>query len=178
MRSPAYTATLRREDERARRAAQQIFDRPIVLEAGAGTGKTTTLVARILAWSLGPGWSKAHAALREDAGTASVSDARVAARVLGRVVAITFTEAAAAEMAERAGETFAAVARGELRPGLLDSVLPSDLGERAARACALLGALDHLAVRTIHAWCRGLLARYPLESGIHPDFRVDADMRL
>ena len=39
------------------------FDRPLVLEAGAGTGKTATLVARIVAWCLGPGWRRAAAEL-------------------------------------------------------------------------------------------------------------------
>ena len=43
------------------------------------------------------------------------------------------------------------------------------------RARALLGTLDHLAVRTIHAFCRGLLADHPLEAGVHPDLTIDAD---
>ncbi|HET9225841.1 MAG TPA: UvrD-helicase domain-containing protein, partial [Thermoanaerobaculia bacterium] len=55
----------RREDERLRTAdrearleAQRRFDRPLVLEAGAGTGKTTTLIGRLLSWVLGAGWEK------------------------------------------------------------------------------------------------------------------------
>ncbi len=51
---------LRARDHEARRAAQTVFDRPLVLEAGAGTGKTTTLVARLLVWTLGPGWESAR----------------------------------------------------------------------------------------------------------------------
>ena len=35
-------------DREARRAAQTVFDRPVVLEAGAGTGKTTTLERLLL----------------------------------------------------------------------------------------------------------------------------------
>mgnify|MGYP001828743002 CR=1 FL=1 len=46
-------------DQAARRLAQTEFRSPLVLEAGAGTGKTWTLVARILAWYLGPGWERA-----------------------------------------------------------------------------------------------------------------------
>ena len=96
-------ATLRAEDARARLLAQSEFERPLVLVAGAGTGKTSTLVARVVAWCLGPGWQRVLAA-KPDA-----EPEQVAVRVLRRVVAITFTEAAAAEMAERVGQAFAAL---------------------------------------------------------------------
>ena len=33
-------------------------------------------------------------------------------------------------------------------------------------------------VRTIHAFCRRLLARFPLEAELHPAFEVDADERV
>ncbi|HXO43627.1 MAG TPA: UvrD-helicase domain-containing protein, partial [Thermoanaerobaculia bacterium] len=54
-------AGLLASDRAARAAAQTRFDRPLVLEAGAGTGKTTTLIARLLAWCLGEGWERAAA---------------------------------------------------------------------------------------------------------------------
>ena len=171
-----------RVDAESRYRAQVVFDTPLVLEAGAGTGKTSTLVARVVCWCLGEGWERGGERERETVhrrvqSPESVRD-RVAADVLSRVSAITFTEAAAAEMAERAGEAFSGLASGELRPGLIEEALPADLEERRLRARALLGALDHLVVRTIHAWCRRLLARHPLESGMHPGFQVDADGRL
>jgi ATP-dependent helicase/nuclease subunit A len=171
-----------RLDTESRYRAQVIFDTPLVLEAGAGTGKTSALVARVVCWCLGEGWERGEEREREvvrrrPQSAESVRD-RVAADVLSRVSAITFTEAAAAEMAERAGEAFSGLASGELRPGLMEKALPADLVERSVRARALLGALDHLVVRTIHAWCRRLLARHPLESGMHPGFQVDADGRL
>ena len=90
--------SLRREDAAARALAQREFERPLVLEAGAGTGKTATLVARIVAWCLGTGWERAAEVSSSDE---EVDEGRLAARVLGGVVAITFTEAAAAEMATR-----------------------------------------------------------------------------
>ena len=49
---------LSREDEYSRNLAQTDFSCPIVLEAGAGTGKTAVLVARILNWCLGTGWEE------------------------------------------------------------------------------------------------------------------------
>ena len=55
-----HLAAARAADARARERAQSLFDRPLVLEAGAGTGKTTALVARTLAWCLGPGWERAE----------------------------------------------------------------------------------------------------------------------
>jgi ATP-dependent helicase/nuclease subunit A len=169
----------RAADREARRLAQSEFVRPVVLEAGAGTGKTTTLVARVLAWCLGPGWRRAEeveTTAWQDAGRrGGPPAARIAARVLDGVVAITFTEAAAAEMANKVARELARLARaGEEAPGWLVAELPP-AGERTARAAALLGALDHLVVRTIHAFCRGLLAEHPLAAGLHPELAVDAD---
>ncbi|HUF79116.1 MAG TPA: UvrD-helicase domain-containing protein [Thermoanaerobaculia bacterium] len=178
-------------DREARQIAQREFGRPLLVEAGAGTGKTTTLTARLLAWSLGPGWERAEARVREREAErrplAAPSSRRlepdpeaVAAETLSRVVAITFTEAAAAEMAKRAGETLSRLAHagaggGRSLPDWLDAgALPAE-AERARRALALLGALDHLVVRTIHAFCRSLLATHPLEAGLHPELEVDAD---
>ncbi|MCH9649802.1 MAG: UvrD-helicase domain-containing protein [Deltaproteobacteria bacterium] len=177
------TEALRTADRRARVAAQREFVAPLVLEAGAGTGKTTTLVARILTWCLGPGWDH-HESVTESTGTApskSIRDAgaetgrdTIATRVLGGVVAITFTEAAAAEMAQRVGTEMARVGQGEFPPWLWRDPLP-ETEECRLRARALTAALDHLVVRTIHAFCRSLLAANPLEAGLHPVLEVDAD---
>ncbi|HEX3552323.1 MAG TPA: UvrD-helicase domain-containing protein [Thermoanaerobaculia bacterium] len=174
---------LREQDRDARRAAQTRFDRPLVLQAGAGTGKTTTLIGRLLSWTLGTGWARTERRLAERAAAKpfgrpeEITPDRIAAEVLGRVVAITFTEAAAAEMAGRTARELASLAAGGEVPSWLDAGLLPPQEERTARARALLGTLDHLAVRTIHAFCRGLLADHPLEAGVHPDLSVDADGR-
>ncbi|HEV8582589.1 MAG TPA: UvrD-helicase domain-containing protein [Thermoanaerobaculia bacterium] len=169
---------LRQRDRDARQAAQTRFDRPLVLQAGAGTGKTTTLIGRLLAWTLGEGWERARRCLSERSVPGQSDDAapdRIAAEVLGRVVAITFTEAAAAEMAGRAARELAGLAAGGEGPDWLDAARLPAGAERSRRARALLGTLDHLSVRTIHAFCRGLLAAYPLEAGVHPELTIDAD---
>ncbi|HVP27754.1 MAG TPA: UvrD-helicase domain-containing protein [Myxococcota bacterium] len=165
-------------DREARIAAQSEFVRPLVLEAGAGTGKTTTLVARTVVWALGAGWERALEEIaRDDAASAADLDA-VAARVIRGVVAITFSEAAAAEMATRVGRALTDLARGERAPeGVEEAFLP-DASERRLRARSLLAVLDRLSIRTIHAFCRRLLAQHPLEAGLHPGFQVDADGRL
>jgi len=156
-------------DAETRRLAQSRFDRPLIVEAGAGTGKTATLVARVLSWCLGPGWERAAGEVE--------GHERIAQRSLEGVVAITFTDAAAAEMAERVGLALGAIERASAPPpGLdLDLLEPQDVDERCSRARALLASLDRLTVRTIHAFCLRLLAEHPLEVGLPPRFEVDAD---
>jgi ATP-dependent helicase/nuclease subunit A len=156
-------------DERSRTFAQSEFGRPVVVVAGAGTGKTALLVARVVAWCVGPGWER-HA--DEQLDTPSV-----ARKVIERVVAITFTEAAAAEMARKIGLAFLQLARGE-RPVGWDpetGLLPPDTLEVENRARALSEEGHRLVVSTIHAFCQRLLSTYPLEAGLHPRFEVDAD---
>jgi ATP-dependent exoDNAse (exonuclease V) beta subunit len=169
----ADPAALRAADAAARLAAQRQFHRPLVLVAGAGTGKTAALVARIVCWCLGPGWDRLAAA---DSTGEEPSPEQVAPQVLEGVVAITFTEAAAAEMAHGVAKSLAAVEAGKPPkwldlPGALPE-LPPD--EAAARARRLLTHLDRLNASTIHAFCRRLLAAHPLEAGLHPAFTVDA----
>ncbi|MEE8475583.1 MAG: UvrD-helicase domain-containing protein [Myxococcota bacterium] len=177
MRDASRDEFLRRQDLEARRRAQVVFDRPFVLEAGAGTGKTAALVSRILAWSVGPGWERGASALREEVrASGAASDADIAHRVLSRVVAITFTEAAAAEMASRCEAAFRELEKGELPIGAIAQCLPEE-PMRRRRAGALRGALDHLEVHTIHAWCRRLLAQHPLEARLHPRLEIDAEGR-
>ncbi|RLE30392.1 MAG: hypothetical protein DRJ61_12885, partial [Acidobacteria bacterium] len=171
-------------DIEARLVAQTVFDRPVVLEAGAGTGKTAALVARIVAWSLGPGWDRALGGF--DA--AERDNDRVAAVVLNGIVAITFTEDAAAEMARRVAQAFDEIHRSETLAdgrsgpegktsvtGLYQQALPEDIDVVKARAAALLTEVEWLRISTIHAFARALLGRFPVEAGVHPSFEVDAD---
>ncbi len=155
-------------DAQARRIARTEFERPVALEAGAGTGKTTTLVARLVAWLVGRGWEMASSAGE------SADPIRRARLALRGSVAITFTEAAAAEMHERLTLALAELAAGRAPKGLPAEELPR---EAAARAAALRDALEEPAAITIHAFARGLLARFPLEAGLQPGFSVDADGR-
>jgi len=149
-------------DRCTRQVAVREFSRPLMVEAGAGTGKTALLVARILAWSLGPGWERA----------AGEGAREVAGKVASGVVAITFTEKAAAEMAARLGQQLTRLAGGEEVQGLPREVLPGE--KTRERALALLRVLDRFTLCTIHAFCRRLLATYPVEAGVHPEAKVDA----
>jgi len=166
----ASRGTLAARDLETRRLAQSEFERPMIVVAGAGTGKTALLVARVVAWCVGPGWTR-HA-------TADRPPEAIARRVVERVVAITFTEAAAAEMARKIGEALVRLAAfGAERPVGWDpdpgQQPPED--ELAVRATALAQEAHRLQASTIHGFCQRLLKTYPLEAGLHPRFEVDPD---
>ncbi len=156
------------DDGATRELAQSEFTRPVVVEAGAGTGKTALLVARVAAWCVGAGWQ------RHDDGD---DRGGIARRVLEGVVAITFTEAAAAEMATRIGEALAGLARGEEPVGWVPGRGLEDLSDQevAARAIDLCAEIHRLSVTTIHSFCQRVLAAHPFEAGLHPHFEIDAD---
>ena len=124
------------------------------VSASAGTGKTHVLTDRVLRLLL--------------AGTPPP-----------RILCLTFTNAAAAEMANRIYERLSAWARadgGALRADLelLGDAEPFE--EKAALAQRLfaqvLDAPGGLRIETIHAFCDSLLARFPLEAGLPPHFAV------
>jgi ATP-dependent helicase/nuclease subunit A len=163
----------RAQDDKARRLARREFEKPLLLAAGAGSGKTAALVARIAVWCLGPGWDRAVARL-----PAGAAGAR-AQHVLARCVAVTFTEKAAAEMEDRIGAALAGFAAGRTADEVLPGFELAEIGiapdEAAVRAAALLDAFEHLRIGTLHAFCARLLREHALESGLHPSFEIDAD---
>ncbi len=164
-------------DQAARELAQTEFDHPVAVEAGAGTGKTTVLVARILAWSLGAGWQRTRDLLTDDRTSDPTADA-IATRLLEGLVAITFTEAAAAQMERRVATALTMLAADPtaeivgFHPELLPTQEPQELTRRAR---ALVGSLDRLAIRTIHSHCWHLLSAYSMAAGLSPELLVDAD---
>ena len=157
------------DDQATRALAQDEFTRPLIVEAGAGTGKTALLVARVAAWCVGAGWNR-------HTGDADEPSA-VARRVIEGVVAITFTEAAAAEMATRIGAALAGLARRESPIGWVPgrTLAEIDIAEITTRASALGGEIHRLSVTTIHAYCQRVLAAHPFEADLHPQFEIDAD---
>jgi len=120
--------------------------------ASAGTGKTTVLTQRFLRLLL--------------AGCAAE-----------RLLCLTFTKAAAAEMANRIAERlalWAAMEELDLAKALEDLLgrAASD-GERNLARSLFARVLDTpggLRIMTIHAFCQSLLRRFPLEAGIAPHF--------
>jgi ATP-dependent helicase/nuclease subunit A len=122
--------------------------------ASAGTGKTKVLTDRVLRLLL--------------AGTPP-----------HRLLCLTFTKAAAAEMANRLAARLARWATAE------DAALADDLAEltgqwpdaatmTAARRlfAQVLDVPGGMRIETIHAFCQSLLRRFPLEAGLAPHFQV------
>ncbi len=94
-----------------------------------------------------------------------------------RILCLTFTKAAAAEMANRIAETlakWAAMPMAELREALIaltDSRPSAETMDEARRLFSrVLDAPGGMKIETIHAFCQSLLRRFPLEAEIAPHF--------
>lgn len=130
-------------DADARRRALLAHDETLLVEAGAGSGKTSLMAGRV----------------------ALLLAAGVPAR---EIVAITFTEAAASELRERIDRYVTALAVGEI-PGELRQALPKGLTrDQSANLTDAARTLDELTCSTIHGFCQQLVRPYPVEAGIDP----------
>ncbi len=111
-------------------------DRNISVTAGAGSGKTTILVERYLKILL-------------DENTP-----------IRRVLAITFTEKAAAEMTERVARRINQLLTGAHSP------------KRYARLLEIREQLSSAQISTIHGFCSRVLREFAVAAGIDPDFGI------
>jgi ATP-dependent exoDNAse (exonuclease V) beta subunit len=127
-------------DQALREEIRTSLDVTLMVEAGAGTGKTTVLVQRMVE------------VLRR--GPFGVDD----------IAVMTFTEAAAAELAAR------------LREGLEDALRESEDAAHAERLRDALAGLHRARIETIHAVAANLLRERPVEAGLDPQFEVLDDL--
>ncbi len=128
------------------------------VSANAGTGKTYVLTSRVLRLLL--------------SGTEPE-----------RILALTYTKAAAAEMSKRVFERLGTWVT--MRPDKLDRAL-ADVLDRAPEAVEMERARTLFAhaietpgglkVQTIHAFCERLLQRFPIEAGVAPGFSILDDV--
>ena len=136
-------------DSSARERIANDLGSTLVVEAAAGTGKTTALVERILSL------------LRT--GTATLASGK------GDLVAVTFTEKAAGEMKLRL--------RTEIERAR--TVAAKDLSEQGVlekeRLDQALEQLEAARIGTIHAFCSDILRERPVEARIDPLFEVAAE---
>ena len=139
----ARTATVL-PDSAARITALTDHERTFLVEAGAGSGKTAVMAGRV--------------ALLVAAGVHPKD-----------IVAITFTEAAAAELLERIEGFVRALLDGKVPPVELEEALPAGLTD-VQRAALQIGAaaLDEITCTTIHGFCQQLIRPYPVETGLDP----------
>jgi hypothetical protein len=130
-------------DAGARQRALLDYGATLLVEAGAGSGKTALMAGRVALML-------AHGIRPRD------------------IVAITFTEAAAAELLERIERFVTSLAAGTVPPELT-LALPSGLSadQRAAIATAAT-SIDEITCTTIHGFCQQLIKPYPIEAGIDP----------
>jgi len=99
-----------------------------------------------------------------------------------RLLCLTFTKAAAAEMANRVrvrlGE-WAIASEADLETSLFQLTGAPPSPEACTRARMLfsliLDAPGGLKIQTIHSFCQSLLKRFPLEAGLSPFFKVATD---
>jgi ATP-dependent helicase/nuclease subunit A len=154
-------------DRDARRAAETTFDRNVVVVAGAGTGKTTLLVNRMV-----------HLLMREPQPVSIM-----------QTVALTYTNKAATEMKIRLRERLMGLARSSTEP-----VEAADAGivaledlraqyavtadDVATRAAAALQDIEKAQIGTVHSFAAHLLRLHPLEAGLDPAFREDDGLRF
>ena len=146
------------EDARARAGAAQSLASDarasVWVAANAGTGKTKVLTDRVLRLLLN-------------------------GAPPARLLCLTYTRAAAAEMANRIHAqlgTWASADDTELAKDLrtlLGEPASDELSSRARRLFArVLDTPGGLKIHTIHGFCQSLLRRFPIEAGVAPHFRV------
>ena len=129
------TEHYRPSDQDHRDRIETALDETLFVEASAGTGKTTALVSRVVSL------------IAE--GKATVD----------QIAAITFTEAAAAELRDR------------VRQGLEAKVRDADAAAEARQRCETAAeTLERGAFQTIHSFAASLLRERPLEAGLPPGF--------
>src|SRR5271170_370076 len=133
------------DDTAARQRIRTSLDESLLVEAAAGTGKTTELIGRIVAL------------LRT--GRAQVE----------KMVAVTFTNKAAGELKLRLRQeldhAFTDVTRNPDPTGHDEH---KHLEDAIAR-------LEEARIGTIHSFCADLLRERPVEAGVDPMFEVAAD---
>lgn len=144
----------------------------VFVSASAGSGKTKLLIDRLLRLML-PRPNPEDPACPLIPGTDPT-----------RILCLTFTKAAAAEMSIRLQRTlgkWVTLPDVELDQQLRELSVPvSARNEARALFARVLDLPGGMRIGTIHAFCQSLLRRFPLEAAINPHFRLleDTDAAL
>lgn len=133
----AIASAFQPSDQDVRYVIQKDLDETLFVAASAGTGKTHSLVGRI------------------------VNLITTGTTTLDRIAAITFTEAAAAEL------------RDKIRQQLENAAEDQRSGEVQRDRCRQgVSDIDQAAIRTLHSFAALLLHERPLEAGLPPAFET------
>jgi exodeoxyribonuclease-5 len=134
-------------DEAARIVAISAHDRSLLVEAGAGSGKTAIMAGRI-ACMLTDGVKP------------------------GSIAAVTFTELAASELLARVRDFVEELLSGGM-PVEMRAALPDGLDGKRKKNLQLAGhQIDDITCATIHGFCQRLIKPYPVEARIDPGASV------
>ena len=134
-------------DEAQRRRVLTDLQVTLLVEAAAGTGKTSLIAGRV-AMLLATGCAP-H-----------------------QIAAITFTELAAGELSLRIRSYVASLLQGTI-PQVLTLALPHGLSEtQRANLIAAQSYLDEITASTIHGFCREIIRSYAVETYLDPGSRV------
>lgn len=131
----------------ARRRALTDFKSNILVEAAAGTGKTSLMAARVammIASGIDP----------------------------SKIAAITFTEPAASELEARIRWTIAELRAGKTPPALAKILTEPLNADALTRLEAAAPRLDEITATTIHGFCQGIIRSHGLAAGLDPGSRV------
>ena len=119
-------------DSAHRARISEALDETLFVQAGAGSGKTTALVGRLVRY-IATGRLEAH-----------------------QLAAITFSEAAAAEL------------RARIRAQLTAAATELDDHRESTRCARAVHTLDSAAITTLHGFALSILREFPIEAGLPP----------
>ena len=134
-------------DDAARTQAIAVHDRSLLVEAGAGSGKTAVIAGRI-AMLLATGVEPRS------------------------IAAVTFTEFAASELLIRVRAFVSALAADDIPVELCAALADGLSDEQRGNLAEADAALDEMTCSTIHGFCQRLIAPYPVEADIDPGASV------
>ena len=138
-------------DADARTRIRESLGESLVVEAAAGTGKTSELVARIV-----------EVLARGDT-------------TVDRILAVTFTEKAAGELKLRLREGLERARQPSAGPDASGDEADAPAGDAATHLDHAIAHLEEAQVSTIHGFCADLLRERPVEAGVDPRFEVMDD---
>ena len=134
-------------DQAARLRAMTDLDSSMLVEAGAGSGKTSVMAARVT----------------------KMLAAGVAPK---NIAAVTFTEKAAGELMGRICRFVDDAASQKLRPELAAAFSPAPTAAEIANLKLARERLGELTATTIHGFCQRLIRPYPVEADMDPGARL------
>jgi ATP-dependent helicase/nuclease subunit A len=144
-------------DSQDRFLAETTWDRNVVVVAGAGTGKTTILVNRML-----------NLLMREPDPLA-----------ITEIVALTFTNKAATEMKQRLrAQLLRVTEQSDDTSAVLCARYHLSAEQVDERARVAFEQMEKAQIGTLHSFAAHLLRLHPLESGIDPQFQEDDGSRF